>query len=159
MRRARNGRRVGIVVLALLVLAGASGVLGTRTVSSRAAGAGYEIVVTHPGVSRPGHAVRFDVEVRRAGGFDPSGPVRLRFLSAYFDLFDENALTPQPEAETSDGRYTYAEFAAPPGDVLLVSVDTRVEPARNRGERGAVALLDDDGASLVEVSFRTTVVP
>ena len=159
VKRARDLRRVGVAALFLLVLAGGTGLLGTRTVESRAQAGGYDLQVTHPAVSRSGHAVRFEVSVRRAGGFDPSQPLRLRFLSAYFDLFDENSFSPQPDTETSDDRYTYLELAPPPGDVLVVSVDTRVEPARNSGERGEVAVLDSAGSPLVVVAFRTRLVP
>lgn len=159
VRRARDLRRVGIGLLALFVLAGAVGLLGTRTVQTSGSGGGYALTVTHPAVSRSGHAVRFEVAVRRSGGFPAGEPVRLRFLSAYFDLFDENALSPQPDSETADDRYTYDEFAPPPGDVLTVSVDTRVEPARNSGERGEVAVLDASGAAVAVVSFRTLLAP
>lgn len=159
VRRARDLRRVGLGLLALFVLAGAVGLLGTRTVETSGSGGGYALTVTHPAVSRSGHAVRFEVEVQRPGGFPAAEPVRLRFLSDYFDLFDENRLSPAPDSETSDERYTYDEFAPPPGDVLTVSVDTRVEPARNTGERGEVAVLDAAGAPVVGVSFRTLLAP
>ena len=85
--------------------------------------------------------------------------MRVRFLSSYFDLFDENGFTPQPDAETSDELYTYDEFEAPDGDVLLISVDTRIEPARQRGEAGDVAVVDAEGRPLVQVSFRTRLLP
>jgi hypothetical protein len=147
------------VALTLFVLAGATGLLGTRTTTvSRSAG-GYDLSVTHPSVSRSGHAVKFEIQVRRAGGFVPSEPVRLRLLSSYFDLFDENGFTPQPDGETSDGRWTYDEFVPPRGEVFTVSVDTRVEPARNHGERGEVAVVDEDGAPVVTVPFRTRLLP
>lgn len=159
VKRARDLRRVGLVLLAAFVLAGAVGLLGTRTVQAQGSGGGYDVVVTHPSISRSGHAVKVELEVRRPGGFDPSQPVRVRLLSSYFDLFDENGLTPAPETQTSDDRYTYDEFAPPPGDVLVVSVDTRVEPARNVGERGEVAVLDERGQVLVAVGFRTWLAP
>lgn len=159
VRRARDGRRAGLVLLALFVLAGAVGLLGTRTTTSSASGSGYQLTVTHPAVSRSGHAVKLEVEVRRPGGFDTSAPIRLRMRSAYFDLFDENGFTPQPDAETSDGEWTYDEFVPPRGEVFLVSVDTRVEPARNRGERGEVSLVDEQGRPFLTVRFRTRLMP
>lgn len=159
VKRARDLRRVGLVLLALFVLAGLLGLLGTRTVQTSGSGGGYDVRVTHPSISRSGHAVKLEVQVRRAGGFEPDEPVRLRLLSAYFDLFDENGLTPAPDTQTSDARYTYDEFAAPPGEMLTVSVDTRVEPARNTGERGQVAVLDPAGEVLAVVDFRTRLAP
>ena len=157
--RARRGRRLGLLLLAVFVLAGATGLLGTRTATATGSAAGYTVTVTHPAVSRSGHAVKVEVEVRREGGFDPSAPVRLRLLSSYFDLFDENAFSPQPDGETADDRYTYDEFVPPRGGVFLLSVDTRVEPARNRGARGEVSVVDADGRPLVTVRFRTRLMP
>jgi hypothetical protein len=145
--------------LAAFVLAGAVGLLGTRTTTTSARGGGYELTVTYPAVTRSGHAVKVEVEVRKDGGFDPDEPVRMRLLSRYFDLFDENAFTPQPDAETADGTWTYDEFVPPRGEVFTVSVDTRVEPAKNTGERGEVALVDEQGRPFLSVSFRTRLMP
>jgi hypothetical protein len=158
VKRARDLRRVGLVLLSLFVLAGAVGLLGTRTTTASASGDGYELTVTHPSVSRSGHAVKVEVEVRREGGFGDE-PVRLRMLSSYFDLFDENGFSPQPDSETTDGPYTYDEFVPPRGEVFTVSVDTRVEPARNTGERGEVSLVDEQGEPFLTVSFRTRLAP
>jgi hypothetical protein len=157
VRRARTQRRVGITLLALFVLAGAVGALGTRTGEASARGGGYEVTVTHPTISRPGHAVRYEVTVKHAGGFD--GPVRMRFSSDYFDLFDENSFGPAAESETTTGAYTIYEFAPPPGDTFVVSSDTRVEPARQRGEKGEVSVLDDAGRPVVTVRYRTRILP
>ena len=159
VKRARDVRRVGLAALFAFLLAGGVGLLGTRTGETSATSGEWSLVVTHPTVSRSGHAVRLEFEVRHAGGFDPASPVRVRFLSSYFDLFDENGFTPQPDAETSDELYTYDEFEAPDGDVLLISVDTRIEPARQRGEAGDVAVVDAEGRPLVQVSFRTRLLP
>ena len=159
VRRARDARRVGLVALALFVALGLAGVLGTRTAEATASEGRYDLTVTYPGVSRSGHAVRFEVQVRRDGGFPADEPVRLRVLGRYYDLFDENGFSPQPDSETADDEYVVDEFAPPDGDTLLVSVDTRVEPARNRGEDGEVSVLDADGRPVVTVRFHTYVMP
>ena len=159
VRRARNLRRVGLLVLSAFVLAGAVGLLGTRTTTKTVRGSGYELSVTYPAVTRSGHAVKVEVEVRKDGGFDTGEPIRMRLLSRYFDLFDENAFTPQPDGETSDGTWTYDDFVPPRGDVFTVSVDTRVEPAKNSGERGEVSLLDAQGRPFLTVDFRTRLMP
>ena len=159
VRRARNLRRLGLLALTAFVLAGAVGLLGTRTSTKTVRGSGYELAVTYPAITRSGHAVKVEVEVRKDGGFDPDEPVRMRLLSGYFDLFDENAFTPQPDGETSDGTWTYDEFVPPRGNVFTVSVDTRVEPAKNSGERGEVALVDEQGRPFLTVAFRTRLMP
>lgn len=159
VRRARDIRRVGLALLFAFLLLGGTGLLGTRTGETSVTTGDWSIVVTHPTWSRAGHAVRLEFEIRHRGGFDRAEPVRVRFLSSYFDLFDENAFTPAPDKETSDDRYTVDEFTAPDGEVLLVSVDTRIEPARQRGETGEVAVVDEQGRPLVQVSFRTRLLP
>lgn len=157
VRRARWLRRVGATVLVLFVLAGAVGLFGTRTGTASAEAGGYRMEVTYPEASRPGHAVRFEVLIEHAGGF--ADPIRVRIASGYFDLFDENAFDPDAESQTTDGTYDYFEYKAPPGDVFALSSDTRVQPARQRGEAGEVSLLDASGAPLVTVRFRTRIWP
>ena len=158
LRRARDLRRVGLTLLVVFVLLGASGVFGTRTAERTATGEGYEVTVTYPKTSRPGHAIRFEVEVHKDGGFGGE-PIHLRLLSEYFDLFDENAFDPDPEASTSDGTYDRYEFLPPPGEDFVVSVDTRVEPAVQRGRPGEVSVLDESGTPLVTVDWRTRIWP
>jgi hypothetical protein len=157
VRRARDKRRVGLVLLALFVLAGALGLFGTKTGHKSAAAGGYLVTVTYPQISRPGHAIRYEAEVKRAGGFD--GPIHMRFSSAYFDLFDENSFGPAADSETTTGAYDIYEFAPPPGDTFIVSSDTRIEPARQRGEKGEVSVLDDTGSPVVTVRYRTRIFP
>lgn len=146
------------MLLAAFVLAGATGVLGTRTSETTVRGGGYELSVTYPRISRPGHAVRVQVEVHRAGGFG-EGPVRLLYGTEYFQMFDENAFTPQADSMTADETSTVAEFSAPPGEVFVATVDTRVEPARQRGEEGAVSVLGEDGQPLLTAEFSTWIWP
>ena len=157
IRRARDKRRVGLALLTLFVLAGAAGLFGTKTGHKSAAAGGYLVTVTYPQVSRPGHAVRYEVEVKRAGGFD--GPIHMRLSSAYFDLFDENGFDPDPDSNTTTGAYDLYEFSPPPGDTFVVSSDTRVEPARQRGESGEASVLDDGGRPIVTVRYRTRIFP
>ena len=158
VRRARTLRRVGLAALTLFVLAGLSGALGTHTSEVTERGAGYELSVTYPRISRPGHAVRVQVAVHKDGGFQDA-PVHLRYTTAYFEMFDENAFTPQPESETAGPGWTEDEFGAPDGDTMVMTVDTRVEPDRQHGEAGEVSVVDDDGAVLLTASFSTFIWP
>lgn len=158
VRRARMLRRLGAAALALFVLAGATGLLGTRTAHASARGSdGWQLEVTYPGSSRPGHAVRFEVHVHHAGGL--GGSVRVRMRSSYFNLFDENGFTPQAGRETSDDTYVYDEYAPPGGDDLVISSDTRIEPDRQKGAQGDVSVLDAAGRPLVTVRFHTRIWP
>jgi len=157
IRRARNLRRVGMAILVLFVLTGALGFFGTRTATATGAGGGYVVEVTYPKVSRPGHAVKYQVQVTRRGGF--AGPIHMRFSSDYFDMFDENSFTPDPDSTTATAAYDIYAFEPPPGDSFVVASDTRVEPARQRGEKGEVSVLDDSGRPVVTVHYRTRIFP
>jgi hypothetical protein len=74
-------------------------------------------------------------------------------------MWDENGLDPGPAEETADATTTYWTFDPPAGDTLRISFDARIEPAAQTGERGSVAVLDDDGSPLARVEFETTVLP
>ena len=108
-------------------------------------------------MSRPALATPFDIEVHRAGGFD--GPVRIAVDQEYLRMWDENGLVPAPSAETVMGPWVVWEFDPPIGDTLFVSYDARIEPAAQEGRSGAVAVLDDDDAPIVQVDFTTRVWP
>ena len=158
MRRSRRLRRAGLVALTVFVLAGAVGLLGTHTTSETVRGGGYELTVTYPRASRPGHAVHVQVDVHKDGGFADE-PVVLRDSTAYFVLFDENAFSPQPDSVTAGPGWTEDEFVAPDGDVLVMTVDTRIEPARQRGEDGYVTVMDDAGEPVLTATFSTFLWP
>jgi hypothetical protein len=158
VRRARSSRRVGLVALSAFVLAGATGILGTHTSTTTVRGAGYEMTVTYPRISRPGHAIRLQVEVRRDGGFGGQ-PVQLRYRTDYLEMFDENAFTPAPNAETAGPGYTEDEFLPPRGEVFVMTVDTRIEPARQRGENGWFSIVGEDGTPVLTAEVDTWIWP
>lgn len=146
---------VGVIVLIfLLALVNVAGVESASVVER---GGDHTLEVRYGSVSRGGLATPLDVEVRREGGFD--APVRLGVRSDYLALFDENGLDPTPAASTTLGPWTIWEFDPPPGDTLSISFDARIEPARQRGEEGRIAVLDADDEPIVEARFETRVFP
>lgn len=157
-RRGRTQRRIGITLLTVFVLAGAAGLLGTHTSSTTVSRGGYDLTVTYPRISRPGHAVRVEVTVRREGGFGQE-PVQLRYGTAWLEMFDENAFTPEPAGETAGPGYTEDEFLPPRGDTFVMTIDTRVEPARQRGERGWFSVVDEDGTPVLTADVSTWIWP
>ena len=158
VRRMRTYRRIGIVLLAVFVLAGGLGLFGVRSSSVSDTGNGFELSVKYPRIARPGLAVDVEIEVRKPDGFDE--PVTLRIGNDYFSLFDENAFDPSPTASYIDDRGEFQEYEPPRGStVMLVRVDTRVEPARQLGKRGEIAVVDAQGNDVVDVSFRTWLMP
>lgn len=157
VRRARNVRRVLLCVFGAFLLLGAAGVFGVREGTVSATGGGFTLVVHYPRVTRPGHAVPLRMEIHKVGGFGDQ-PVTLRTTARYFDLYDENAVDPQPSAETATGEDLIWEFDPPPGELLHISTDTRTGPNRWRGARGTTSVLVE-GFPVVSVSYRTRVVP
>lgn len=155
--RARTARRAALAALLALILAGLTGVLGVRTAESSARASGYALTVTYPSVARPGLAIEWAVEISRAGGFD--GPVRVATSSTYLAMFDENGLDPDPAAATADDREVFWEFNPPPGETLTISFDARIEPGMQWGSRGRTRVLDEQGRTIVAVTYRTWVMP
>lgn len=157
VRRARTVRRAFFVALSAFLLAGVLGLLGVRTATVNAEGGGYELEVRYARVARPGLSVPWAVTIRHPGGFD--GPVTLATNSSYFDLFDENSFDPDPESTTSDGERMIWEFEPPEsGDTMEVSLDTRGGPNIQWGTSGTSAILED-GRPVVQVTYRTTILP
>jgi hypothetical protein len=155
-RFARGGRRALVLLLAAFVGAGLAGVWGARTGTAAVTGGGYRLEVTYPSVTRPGLAIAWSVEIRRGGGFD--GPVTLAVDPDYFEMFDENAMEPEPTTSRRAGDLVVWEFEPPEGDVLVVDLDARVEPGVQLGRSGSVAVLAS-GRAVVRISFHTRVVP
>lgn len=156
-RRSQRVRRGLLVVFGAVLALGATGFLGVREGTARASGGGYDLTVTYPRVTRPGHAVPLAVEVRKAGGFGDS-PVTISLSASYFALFDENGVQPAPSKETATREDVIWEFDPPPGDVLRVAFDTRTGPNRQRGGTGQVAVLVDD-EPVVALRVTTRVMP
>jgi hypothetical protein len=158
-RRGWAARRSGLLAglaFGLIVLVALSGLLGVRTRTTSTELADGTTVAVHYGwITRPGLATPWSVTVRRPGGFD--GPIIVRSTRAYFDMFDENGLTPDPTSATQDGETVIWEFDPPPGDTLVVSFDARIEPAKQWG-RDATTEVEVAGVSGA-VTYHTWVLP
>lgn len=149
-------RRAGTLLLFVFVIAGALSVFGVNEDRVSASGGGYELAVEYSSVSRPGLETPWVVSVTRQGGFD--GPVELRTTADYFDLFDFNQFYPEPAGMRRDGEYVVTEFDPPEGNELMVSLDAKLSPATQNGTDARTAVLVD-GSPVVEVSYRTRVMP
>jgi hypothetical protein len=156
LRRYRFVRRVVLVLLAVFVLAGALGFLGIRTRTVEAAGGGYTLRVEYAHVARPALAAPWRVTITHPGGFD--GPVTLSTTGAYFDLFDENGLSPDPASATAGDDRLILEFDPPPGEVLQINYDGRIGPNVQWGKRATTEVVVD-GEPVVDVTYRTWVLP
>jgi hypothetical protein len=156
-RRGRALRRLGMVALTLLVVAGLLSWLGVRSATVTATRGGHTLTVTYPQVTRAGVATPFEVLIERPGGFDQAVTLGLpRQLVARFDFQN---WYPNPRAETGGPGYVYLTFDPPPGDVFAVSADVRTSADQNGSiARHRVAVIYENRPA-VEVSFRMVVVP
>jgi hypothetical protein len=156
LRRDRALRRVTIVGLVLLVLAGLSSLLGAHTSSATATAEGYTVTVTYPAVTRPGLPIRWEIEVVHPGGFDQ--PIRLGTTFDYLHLFDISNLEPDPASSTGTRDDVVYAFDPPPGDTFRVSMDGNTEPDFHELPLAVTSLIVD-GRAVVKVSYTTRVVP
>jgi hypothetical protein len=142
--------RAGLLVMFLVVLAGATGLLGTRTATTRTTAGDKVLMLTYPAISRSGQPSPLDIRVISAGGFD--GPIRIALCDDLFDHLDFQNWYPNPSKETGDATRLVYEFDPPDGDTFEVSLDARSAPGQFGGiEDCKVALLDKD----VEVASTT----
>jgi len=159
VRRGRFGRRLFTIALVVFLGLGLLGLYGIRTGEVSASGGGYQLTVTYTKIIRPGLAGPWSVEIRHPGGFGDA-PVTVAVTSSYFDAFDENGLDPDPAQSVSDGSRSIWKFDPPPGDVMAVSFDARIEPGVQLTRlKGEVAVLDEAGSDVVTARFRTLVMP
>ena len=155
--RSTRWRRILVGLLVLLVGTGATGLLGVHSTTRSGSGGGYEVTVEYAAVARAGLDVPWQVQVRRAGGFD--GPVTLAVTADYFDIYEEQGLDPQPTAESSDGTYLYWTFDPPPvGDQLAVDFDAYIQPSSQLGSSGEVSVLVGN-ERVATTEFHTWLVP
>jgi hypothetical protein len=156
VRRSRNLRRIVLALVAVLVLVGATGFLGARTEAVSASGGGYRLTVFYPAVTRPGLAIRWIAVVEKSGGF--ADPLQVATTSTYFNLFDFNNLDPTPAELTTTGGLSIWTFDPPPGEVIRITMDARLEPARQHGGKATTSVMIGD-VTEVSVSYQTRVMP
>ncbi|HEX5936069.1 MAG TPA: hypothetical protein VFZ75_00025 [Actinomycetota bacterium] len=157
LTHARTYRRVGLVALAIVVLAGLLNLLGVRHDVVSAEAEGYRLAIEYARVTRPGLASPWKVEVTRPGGFD--GPITLAMSADYFDRFDFNQFYPEPTSTTSRGDVVLWTFEGIEGDRLVVRFDGRATPAFTLGLAAASTALEIDGRQIVRVDYTTVVMP
>jgi hypothetical protein len=156
-RLERWSTRTGLLLLVLVVAAGASGLLGPRKGSTSASAAGYRLAVEYPAITRAGEPAPLHVRVESETGF--SGKIELAFCDDLFDDLDFQNWYPNPSAETGDTGKLLFEFDPPDGDVFEVSLDARSAPgAFGEIEDCRVRLIEDD-AEVTSVSFHTWRMP
>lgn len=146
------------LVMALAVLDGLDvlDTLGPDEDRVTASGGGFDLDVEYPSITRPALASVFRIRVTHDGGFDE--PVQVAVARKYLEAWDLNGVLPGPSAETSLGEWVVWEFDPPPGEDLLITYESRIEPGEQTSVPGAVAVLVED-EPVAQVRFTTVVRP
>lgn len=152
-------RRAFLALLAVIVVAGALDFFGvrSRTSTTHSGDGALTMSVHYAQVARAGLDVPFQVTLRRRHGFD--GDVLLSISSSYLELFNRNAIDPDPTSATTTADATIWQFDAPPGDTLVVAFDMQVQGGRHWGRSGTITALDEDGHALARTHIKTWLAP
>jgi hypothetical protein len=151
--RARRARRLSTGALALLVLAGALGVLGDRTSQVSARDGATTLTVTYAPVLRAGAPLVWRLELR-----DPDGlpaEVVLALDAGYLGMLDHQRFLPEPSEERREGDTLLLTFPTGGAARFVLEQDAYAEPAFSAARTGAAAVV---GTALA-VRFRTVQVP
>ena len=149
--------RAGLVLMALVVAAGATGLLGTRTATKRATAGDKVLMVTYPAISRSGQPAQMHVRVTSGSGFD--GPVRITLCDDLFDDLDFQNWYPNPSKETGDATRLEYEFDPPDGNTFEVSLDARSAPGQFGGVEDCKVSLLEKKAEVASVTFHSWRMP
>jgi hypothetical protein len=162
MRNRRISYALGAILLTAIIVVAITDTLdwtaitGVSTQTASATGGGYVLDVRYPTVTRPALATPFDIRIERPGGFE--GPVDVAVSWDWLEMWDENGWYPTPSSSWADDDHLVMEFDPPPGDVLVIEFDARIQPAQQHGTDGEVAVLADDQPAAA-VRFHTKVLP
>jgi hypothetical protein len=149
-------RRLGIAVLLVVVLAGATGYLGVHRSSESIRTGGWTLTLTYPQVARAGLDVPWRVAVHSAASLPPT--LTLAVSANYFRMFETQGFFPTPSAVTDNGTFVYLTFTTQPGHDFLVDYDAYIQPAQQIGTSGTVQLIVH-GVVEAQQSFRTWLLP
>ena len=157
-RRSHRWRQIGIAVLALWVIVGATGYLGVHSSTRTASGSdGWHMTFTYPTVARAGLDVPERLVITQDGGFT-SDAITVAINGSWFDMFETQGLWPEPSSETRARDNVYLTFDAPAGDTLTIDYDAYIQPASQQGKSARIAVLDHD-VPVVWLDYRTHLFP
>jgi hypothetical protein len=156
-KRARWWRRLGLLLMAALLILGALNFFGGRTSKATSSGGGYQLEVSYPKTGRPGIGAPMQIQIQKQGGFD--GPVTVSMSSNYLDILNVRNIVPDAQQSTSSDKAVTWQFNQPPGDTLAITIsaefDTDEHPGRHKG---AVTVIDN-GNPAVSTHFTTWEAP
>lgn len=145
-------------MLLVIVVLGATGLLGIRSGVKSAHANGYQLSVTYPHISRAGLDSPFRVRVHPDNG-TVGGVVTIGITSAWFRLFETQGFFPNADAMTNDGTFVYMTFAKPgPGHDFVLEYDAYIQPAAQVG-KSATIVLQIDGQEVARTGIKTWLLP
>jgi hypothetical protein len=149
--------RAGLLLMALVVVAGATGLLGTRTATTRATAAGKVLTVTYPVISRSGQPSPLHIRITSDTGFGKT--IRIAMCDDLFDHLDFQNWYPNPSKETGDATRLEYEFDPPDGDTFEVSLDARSAPGQFGGVEDCKVALLEESTEVASVTFHSWRMP
>lgn len=152
----RWGSRVALAAILAVVVAGATSFLGVRTETATASGSGYTMSLDYPRIARAGLDVTWTLTVTRAGGFGKD--LTLAMSASQFDIYEHQALYPEPDSETRNGDDLILTFLAPQGDTFKLSFDAYVQPSSQVGRDASIAVVDG-GGKVATLTYSTWLAP
>lgn len=159
-KRSLLARRAGTTLLAVVVLAGALGLLGDRVDSVESQVDGHTLQVEYAEVARAGRNVPLEVTVSHPEGLGDQ--VVLALDARYFEVFETQAWFPEPSAQARDSDWLYLTFDTPQGPAPVTTFragyDAYLQPTSALRATGWAALVLD-GERSEPLEFRTTLIP
>ena len=104
----------------------------------------------------PGDSARLEYAQIARAGLD--GDIVLAMTADYFDIFEHQGVSPEPDSESSEGPMVYMTFTAPQGNEFRMGYDIYIQGSSQVGASGEVWLSVDDKPLLL-VSFTTVLLP
>lgn len=145
------------VIVAALVLAGATGWIGVRTEVASAEAGEYTLEVRHARVTRGGLAAPLVISISHPGGLPEH--LDIEIATDYLAIFDLNGVWPLPVSTYAAQGITTWSFEVPAdSQFLTITYDGRIEPAIQGTRIGMVSLVLD-GKVVASVSLKTLVMP
>jgi hypothetical protein len=151
-------RRIAIVILLAIVIAGAFGVFGVHSRTTTTTGTdGYTLEVTYPQTARSGLDVPWRVTVHQADQLPPQ--LTIAVTASYFGMFESQAFYPEPDSMTRDDKWLYFTFETESdSDTFVLDADTYVQPSSQIGHKAHVQLIVND-ETVAQTEIRTWLVP
>jgi hypothetical protein len=156
-RRARAWRRLGLLLMAAILILGALGFFGGRTGKVKASANRYQLEITYPRTGRPGIGAPMQIQVQKQGGFQ--GPVTVSVSSEYLDILNIRDMQPSPQQSTSSNKAVTWQFTPPPGDTLVVSLSAEFDTDEHPGTHDGAVTVIDEGKPAVSTHFTTWEAP